>query len=105
MYQNGLKLLYPKLNEDNHNIIEKSLYLDSKKNNFIQMADVCALYCNKYRCIKQNYHTYNEIKTNHCINMFKKINAKSKFPVKNIIKHSPNTIDNLFKQNVQGPLE
>ena len=95
VYRLGLELLYPKLQEDNRNIIEKSLYLDSRKSNFIQIADICALYFNKYRCITQNYHMYNEIKAEHCINMYKKI--KTKFPANNIRKHSTESIDNLFK--------
>ncbi len=93
----GLELLYPKLKEDNSNIIEKSLYLDSKKNNFIQIADVCALYFNKYRCISQGYHTYNDIKTVHCLKMYQKLLKKTTELPEGIIRHTPNDIDNLFK--------
>lgn len=93
----GLEVLYPKLKENNDNIIEKSLYLDSKKNNFIQIADVCALYFNKYRCIEQQYHTYNDIKTKHCLEMYQKILSKTKIFPSNIIKHTPDDIDDLFK--------
>ncbi len=94
---NGLEALYPKLSEDNKNIIEKSLYLDSKKNNFIQIADVCALYFNKYRCIEQGYHQYNDIKMEHCLKMYQKILDKTIIHPKNIIRHTSADIDNLFK--------
>ena len=94
----SLELLYPKLKEDNTRIIEKSLYLDSKKNNFIQMADVCALYLNKYKCVRLGYHKYNEIKEEHCIKMYHKIEKKivsNTFVNKG--KHTQEDIDNLFK--------
>lgn len=93
----GLELLYPKLKEDKDNIIEKSLYLDSKKNNFIQIADVCALYFNKYWCIQQQYHKYNDIKMEHCLNMYQKLLSKTSLFPENIIRHTPDDIDNLFK--------
>lgn len=93
----GLEMLYPKLKEDNSHIIEKSLYLDSKKNNFIQIADICALYFNKYRCIQQEYHKYNDIKTEHCINMYQKLIQKVVCQPQNVIRHTRNDIDNLFK--------
>lgn len=93
----GLELLYPKLNEDNNNIIEKSLYLDSKKNNFIQIADVCALYFNKYRCIQQQYHTYNDIKMEHCLNMYQKLLKKTYMFPSSVNRHTADDIDNLFK--------
>lgn len=69
----GMELLYPKLLCNNRNIIEQAHYLDSKKNNFIQMADICALYINKYICITKGICTYNDIKTEHCLKMHKKI--------------------------------
>lgn len=92
----SLELLYPKLKETNSNIIENSLYLDSKKNNFIQMADVCALYFNKYQCIQQQYHTYNDIKTKHCIDMYQKLITKTSSSPLNVVRHTPDDIDNLF---------
>ena len=39
------------------------------------MADVCALYLNKYLCITKNYHKYNEIKTTHCLAIYEKISS------------------------------
>lgn len=68
-----IDLIYPKLSQNNSNIIEKSFYIDSQKNNFIQIADVCALYINKYYCITQGNLHYNDIKSYHCINMYNKI--------------------------------
>lgn len=93
----GLELLYPKLKQDNKNIIESSLFLDSKKNNFIQIADICALYFNKYLCITEGYHNYNDIKVKHCLEMYNKLLSKtSSFPQTN--ETLPlNNIDNLFK--------
>ena len=100
-------MLYPKLKEENNRIIEKSLYLDSKKNNFIQIADVCALYFNKYRCIEQGYHKYNDLKMEHCLNMYKKIIQKTVINhPKNVVRHTREDIFQLFEQkNVQEPLE
>lgn len=94
----GLEMLYPKLNEDNTRIIEKSFYLDSKKNNFIQIADVCALYFNKYRCITQGYHKYNELKTKHCMNMYQKLIQKTMANrPNNTISHTNEDIFKLFE--------
>ena len=41
------------------NIIERALFLDSSKSNFIQLADICNFYINRYRaidygCIQKN---------------------------------------------------
>ena len=44
--EQSLEFLYPKLKIDNKNIIEKTFYLNSKKNNFIQIADICSFYIN-----------------------------------------------------------
>ncbi len=71
--EKGLKILYPKLKENNRNIIEKTFYLDSKKNNFIQIADVYSFYINKYNCITSNSSTMDILKKEHCIKMFNKI--------------------------------
>ena len=103
----SLDMLYPKLKEENTRIIEKSLYLDSKKNNFIQIADVCALYLNKYRCLSQGYHKYNEIKTKHCIEMYQKLIQKAIIShPHHVIRHTNEDIVQLFEQkNVQEPLE
>lgn len=75
---NDIDLIYPKLSNGITNVIEKAFYVDSKKNNFIQMADICALYFNKYFCITHGNIVYNEIKTKHCIDMYNKIKALSK---------------------------
>ena len=75
---NDIEIIYPKLTKDSTNIIEKSFYVDSKKNNFIQIADICALYINKYFCITSGGIIYNDIKAKHCINMYNKIITLSK---------------------------
>ena len=72
--EKSLEILYPKLQINNKNIIEKTFYLDSKKNNFIQIADICSFYINKYNCIKDNYSTMDDFKRQHCINMYEKLN-------------------------------
>ena len=74
---NDLELLYPKLIKENSNIIEKSFYVDSKRSNFIQIADICALYINKYFCITKGNISYNDIKKEHCIKMYNKIISMS----------------------------
>lgn len=71
--EKSLEVLYPKLQLNNKNIIEKTFYLDSKKNNFIQIADICSFYINKYNCIKNNYSTMDKFKREHCINMYEKL--------------------------------
>lgn len=92
--ETSLELLYPKLKAENKNIIEKTFYLNSEKNNFIQIADICSFYINKFNCIISNHSTMGEYKENHCIRMYKKI--------KNIInseaeKISFDEIDGYFK--------
>ena len=72
--QNNLEVLYPKLTSVNKNIIEKTFYLNSKKNNFVQIADICSFYINKYNCIQKNLSTMDSFKTQHCIKMYEKLN-------------------------------
>lgn len=94
----SIELLYPKLVCNNKNIIEKSFYLDSKKNNFIQIADICALYINKFICIRENYCRYNAIKEKHCVLMYEKIMTLCEnYIEKNISFEEQLTLDNLFK--------
>ena len=71
--ENSLEILYPNLKKDNKNIIERTFYLDSKKNNYIQIADVFSFYANKYLTICCNNSTMDEFKKNHCIKMFTKL--------------------------------
>lgn len=71
--EKSIEILYPKLKDNNKNVIEKTFYLDSKKNNFIQIADICSFYINKYNCIKNNYSTMDNFKKQHCINMYQKL--------------------------------
>lgn len=94
----SIELLYPKLINNNKNIIEKSFYLDSKKNNFIQMADICALYLNKYICIKENYCQYNSIKEKHCIAMYEKLTSLCKISDNDsILVKNQLSVEDLFK--------
>ena len=71
--EKSLEVLYPKLQINNKNIIEKTFYLNSKQNNFIQIADICSFYINKFNCIQNNYSTMDIFKKDHCINMYKKL--------------------------------
>lgn len=92
--EQSLEILYPRLKEDNKNIIEKTFYLNSKKNNFIQMADICSFYINKFNCIMAKSSTMDKYKTYHCFRMYTKI--------KNILSDSRESIslddiDNYFK--------
>ena len=93
--EDSLEILYPKLKINNKNIIEKTFYLNSKKNNFIQIADICSFYINKYNCIESNCSNMNSFKKQHCLNMYKKL-SNSVFG-----KHRDNVIlenfDNYFK--------
>lgn len=94
----SVELLYPKLVTKNRNIIEKSLYIDSKKNNFIQIADVLALYANKYFCITNELAKYNAIKEEHCIKMYQKItNLCGNSRKREIDKNKRDYIENLFR--------
>lgn len=73
-----LEHLYSKLILDNfegctNNIIENALFLESKKNNFIQLADICNFYINKYCSIKWFSPLNNKDKNEHCIKMYKKL--------------------------------
>ena len=58
---------------DSNQIIENILFLESKKNNFIQLADICNFYINKYHSITRYNCMKNEIKKEHCLTMYKKI--------------------------------
>lgn len=92
--EQSLEILYPRLKEDNRNIIEKTFYLNSRKNNFIQIADICSFYINKFNCIMAKSSTMDKYKTSHCFRIYSKI--------KNILSDSKksialNHIDNYFK--------
>lgn len=74
----SLEKIYTKLIGDNfegdtNNIIENVLFLESRKNNFIQLADVCNFYINKYYNIKWFGNLNNKDKNEHCLNMYKKL--------------------------------
>lgn len=60
--------------------------------------DICALYVNKYMCIKNNLCSYNEIKEEHCLKMYDKLLKLAKITE----PHKPDStqttmLDNLFK--------
>lgn len=63
----SIELLYPKLVCNNKNIIEKSFYLDSKKNNFIQFEGFhhgsplppASKHIITYNCLKSQTFDYN----------------------------------------------
>lgn len=92
--ENDIEFLYPKLKNKNKNILEKTFYLNSKKNNFIQIADLCAFYINKYNCIKTGNFTMDDFKKEHCLRMYQKISTKLGTPVDNV---DLNDFDNYFK--------
>lgn len=92
--EQSLEILYPRLKSDNKNIIEKTFYLNSKKNNFIQIADICSFYINKYFCIASNLSTMDKYKKYHCFRMYIKIIKILDDNSKNI---SLEDIDNYFK--------
>lgn len=74
----SLEKVYSKLIGDNfegdtNNIIENVLFLESKKNNFIQLADLCNFYINKYYTINWFGNLNNANKNSHCLKMFKKL--------------------------------
>lgn len=92
--EQSLEVLYPRLKNDNKNIIEKTFYLNSKKNNFIQIADICSFYINKYFCIGSKLSTMDKIKKYHCFRMYTKISKISKNTMENV---SLDNIDNYFK--------
>lgn len=92
--EQSLEVLYPRLKNDNKNIIEKTFYLNSKKNNFIQIADICSFYINKYFCIASKLSTMDKIKKYHCFRMYTKITKILGDTTENI---SLDNIDNYFK--------
>lgn len=67
------KLLIDNFESDTSNIIENALFLESKKNNFIQLADVCNFYINKYCAINWFTPLKSDEKNSHCLKMFKKL--------------------------------
>ena len=67
------KLLSDKFENDTSNIIENALFLESKKNNFIQIADLCNFYINKYYTINWFHPLVNQKKNQHCILMYNKL--------------------------------
>lgn len=92
--QKSLEVLYPKLKIENKNIIEKTFYLNSKKNNFIKIADICSFYINKYHCIIKNNSTMDTFKKEHCLRMYEKLSKKFG-NIKNNI--NLNDFDNYFE--------
>lgn len=71
-------------NNDFSNIIESALSLDSKKSNFIQIADICNFYINKYYCITLFDKINNPLKKEHCLKQFEKLKPFIHFIDENI---------------------
>ena len=69
----SLNILYPMLKQKHTHIIEKTFYLDSKENNYIQIADICSFYINKYECIINGLSTMDNYKKEHCLRVYKKL--------------------------------
>lgn len=67
------KLLIDKFENDTNNIVENALFLESRKSNFIQLADICNFYINKYYSINWFSPLNNKTKNEHCIKMYKKL--------------------------------
>lgn len=67
------KLLLDDFESDTNNIIENALFLQSHKTNFIQLADICNFYVNKYLCITRYNSIQNQIKKEHCLKMYNKL--------------------------------
>lgn len=74
-----LKTMYPTMELNNRNIIERAVFLKSEDTNFIQIADIFSFYTNKYLQITGNYKKYSEIKNEHCMKMFEKLSQKILF--------------------------
>lgn len=72
--------IYPILSKNNNIMIEEAIFVKSDCSNFIQIADVCAFYIEKYFAITNGYKNYNEIKNKHCLDIYnilsKKINLE-----------------------------
>lgn len=84
------KLFVDNFDCDTNNVIEKVVYTQSKNNNFIQLADLCAFYINKMVNILLFNSVKNEQKKEHCKKMFDKL-----APL--IINYTFNTNDLFFK--------
>lgn len=67
------RLLLDDFESDTNNVIENALFLQSHKSNFIQLADICNFYINKYLCITKFNSVQNKEKKNHCLKMYDKL--------------------------------
>ena len=94
--EKSLEILYPRLRLENKNIIEKAFYLNSKKNNFIQIADICSFYVNKYNCLISTNYPMNSLKKEHCIKMYEKLSSAF-FEKSKILQISLFDFDSYFK--------
>lgn len=63
-------------------IIERALFLESAKSNFIQLADICNFYINRYLSIKLGVAP-TELKKKHIEKMYKKIEPLILKPIPN----------------------
>lgn len=94
--EKSLEILYPRLKLENKNIIEKAFYLNSKKNNFIQIADICSFYVNKYNCIINTNYSMDSFKKEHCIKMYNKL-SNAFFEKSQILQISLFDFDSYFQ--------
>ncbi len=67
------KLFFNNFECNTNNIIENVVFVQSQHNNFIQLADICAFYINKFFCIRFNKLIKNEKKRNHCLKMYMRL--------------------------------
>ena len=79
--------IYPILSKNNCTMIEEAIFVKSNCSNFIQIADVCAFYIEKYFSLQKGYKDYGELKNNHCIKMY------------NILKEKISFVDSKFLTN------
>jgi hypothetical protein len=63
-------------------IIERALFLESAKSNFIQLADICNFYINRHLSIKVGVAP-NEVKKQHIEKMYQKIEPLILNPIAN----------------------
>ena len=75
----SIAMIYPSIqNKYLDHIVEHPFFLDSSDSNFIQIVDLYSFYINKYYCLKNGYQNYIDLKNNHCIKMYKKLEKQTR---------------------------